>query len=229
MKISTLTTGAVALTVGATLALGGPAVARHGSDDGPGDDRGRHHGGRGSDDRAGDDHGRRHGGRGSDDGPGDDRGRRHGGRGSDDDRSRGRGRHHGRHHDDDHRGRHGGRHGGRGGEDHHAGGARDDQRVESEGPCTGGARWELKAKDEDGGIEWEFEVDSNVSGQTWQVVVARNGQSVFSGPATTMGPSGSFSVEQTVADAPGTDTFVAMATFADQSCSGTVVYDVAAP
>lgn len=207
MKITTLTSGVAALAVGATLALGGPALARHGGDDGPGDDHGRRHGGHGADDRG--DHRR------------DDHGRRRGGRDDDSDRSRGRGRHHGRH-DDDHRGR--GR--GRGGHGHHgqAGGAKEDRRVEASGPCSSGAWWELKAKDEDGGIEWELEVESHVAGQTWQVLVTQNGETVLTGPATTTGYSPSFSIEDTVMDLAGMDTFVATAQHGDQTCTGTVVY-----
>lgn len=221
MKIISLTAGAAALVVSATMTLSGPAVASHGSDDGPGDDRGRRHGGHGADDRSDqrrDDRGR-------------DRSRGRRGRGADD-RARG-GRHRDR--DDDRRGRGRGR-GGHGhdhdhGEDHHGdddhghgGGRGDDQRVEASGACSSGAWWELKAKDEDGGIEWEFEVESHVSGQTWQVVVTQNSDEVYSAPATTAGYSPSFSVEDTVADLEGTDTFVATATYGDQTCTGTVVY-----
>lgn len=75
--------GAMSLMSVTSLAYGGSDD--RGSDDRGSDDRGRDdRGSRSSDDGPGDDHGRRHGGHGADDGPGDDHGRRHGGHGADD-------------------------------------------------------------------------------------------------------------------------------------------------
>lgn len=57
-----------------------------------------------------------------------------------------------------------------------------------------------------------LEVDSNVVGQTWAVRVLDNGTQVVSATATTVAPSGSFTVSRRVANRAGNDRFVATAT-----------------
>lgn len=99
-----------------------------------------------------------------------------------------------------------------------------DPRVESQGACSQQSDWKLKAKPDNGRIEIEFEVDSNVVGQTWQVRISDNGTRVFQGTAVTQAPSGSFSVDRRVADAAGTDHFLAQARnrATGETCSGRV-------
>lgn len=93
----------------------------------------------------------------------------------------------------------------------------DDAEVRSAGQCTGGARWELKVKEDDGGVEVEFEVDSDVVGQAWDYTLRGPGGVLSSGTRSTTAPSGSFSVEVRAAGTV-TDTFVGTATFRAQSC-----------
>jgi len=90
------------------------------------------------------------------------------------------------------------------------------------GNCSGAADWKLKAKARDGGLEVEWEVDSNRNGQTWTWQLRRNGTRFARGTATTRAPSGSFSVERTTGNAPGTDRIVGMATNTrtGQTCRG---------
>jgi hypothetical protein len=95
-------------------------------------------------------------------------------------------------------------------------------RVVASGSCTGGGVWKLKAKHDDARVEWEFEVDTNRVGQVWKVTVKDNGGTVFSGNRTTLAPSGSFSVERTTVDKPGTDRIVATATRGSATCTGAV-------
>ena len=90
--------------------------------------------------------------------------------------------------------------------------ARDNPGVTRTGSCSGlSARWELKAKHEDGRIETEFEVDQNVMGRRWNVVIRRNGVVVFRGQRITRPPSGSFSITGRIANAAGRDRIVATA------------------
>ena len=93
--------------------------------------------------------------------------------------------------------------------------------VRTSGTCTAGAKWKLKLGPRDGGIETEFEVDSNRTGQAWTVKITDNGVQVFSGRATTAGPSGSFTVRRRITDRAGRDNVVALATFNGQTCRGT--------
>jgi hypothetical protein len=105
------------------------------------------------------------------------------------------------------------------------GGDRDDDReVERTGSCTGGARWELKADEDDGGIEVEGEVDSNRAGQAWAWTLRQNGAVVARGTDTTGGRSGSFDVERHVSDKAGTDRFVFKASYRGQVCRGSVSF-----
>jgi hypothetical protein len=94
--------------------------------------------------------------------------------------------------------------------------------VRSSGSCSGGGVFELKAKHDDGRIEVEYEVDTNRAGQAWHVQLTDNGVAVFSGTATTVAPSGSFTVRRLVADRVGADTIRAAATFGTRSCGGAV-------
>jgi hypothetical protein len=73
------------------------------------------------------------------------------------------------------------------------------------GGCSGASVWKLKAKPDNGRLQVEGEVDSNHNGQTWHWKILHNGVVARRGTATTSGPSGSFSVERRVANAPGTD------------------------
>jgi hypothetical protein len=73
------------------------------------------------------------------------------------------------------------------------------------GGCSGASTWKLKAKADDGRLQVEGEVDSNHNGQTWNWKILHNGAVARRGTATTGPPSGSFTVERRVANAPGTD------------------------
>jgi len=57
-----------------------------------------------------------------------------------------------------------------------------------QGKCSGSASWKLKAKLDDGLIETEFEVDQNIAGRRWNVVITRDGATVFRGVRTTRPP-----------------------------------------
>lgn len=94
----------------------------------------------------------------------------------------------------------------------------DDRRVERAGSCTSGARWKIKAKEDDGRIEVEAEIDSSRSGQRWAWTLLHDGSRAAQGASRTAGRSGSFSVERKVVDRPGTDAFVFRASHAGQRC-----------
>lgn len=104
----------------------------------------------------------------------------------------------------------------------HGGG--DDDRVVKSGSCTDGARWKLKVKTDDGRLEVEAEVDTNQSGQAWRWKIKDNGSVAAKGTATTVGRSGSFSVERKIANQSGTDQVTFKAKYAGQVCKGTVVF-----
>ena len=96
-----------------------------------------------------------------------------------------------------------------------------DGEVRTNGTCSNGATWKLKAKPDNDRIEVEFEVDTNRNGQTWGVVLRDNGTLVYRGTHTTVAPSGSFSVERRIANRAGTDVITARATHASGAvCSG---------
>jgi len=80
------------------------------------------------------------------------------------------------------------------------------------GGCTAATDWKLKAKPRDGRMEVEFEVDSNRSGQRWTYTLRHDGTAKASGARTTLAPSGSFSVERRLPNAPGVHTISAQAT-----------------
>ncbi|MBM6399994.1 hypothetical protein [Phycicoccus sonneratiae] len=94
------------------------------------------------------------------------------------------------------------------------------------GTCSQGAAWKLKAKADNGRLQVELEVDSNRNGQVWTWALKDNGVAVGSGSATTVAPSGSFSVERRIANRAGTDTITATARHAatGQTCSARVVF-----
>jgi hypothetical protein len=93
-----------------------------------------------------------------------------------------------------------------------------------QGKCSGSASWKLKAKLDDGLIETEFEVDQNIAGRRWNVVITRDGTTVFRGARTTRPPSGSFTVERRIRNPAGSDRIVARAQAAHggQVCRGVV-------
>ena len=93
-----------------------------------------------------------------------------------------------------------------------------------QGKCSGSANWKLKAKFDDGLIETEFEVDQNIAGRRWNVVITRDGATVFRGARLTRPPSGSFSVQRRIRNPAGSDRIVAKATAArgGQVCRGVV-------
>lgn len=80
------------------------------------------------------------------------------------------------------------------------------------GSCSAATDWKLKAKPRDGRMEVEFEVDSNRIGQRWTYTLSHDGVVTASGTRTTRAPSGSFSVERRLPNAPGVHTFRATAT-----------------
>jgi hypothetical protein len=87
------------------------------------------------------------------------------------------------------------------------------------GKCSNGAAWKLKGKNDDGLIEVEFEVDQNVNGRRWNVVLKRNGVTVFRGVRVTRAPSGSFSVNRRIRGTAGADRITAVATTAGGRCA----------
>ncbi|MCU0284290.1 MAG: hypothetical protein MUD13_10415 [Candidatus Nanopelagicales bacterium] len=86
-----------------------------------------------------------------------------------------------------------------------------DGRVIKRGSCSASTDWKLKAKPDDGRLEVEFEVDSNRVGQRWTWTIRHDGRTVASGRRVTKAPSGSFSVERRIVDAPGRHTVSATA------------------
>jgi hypothetical protein len=85
-------------------------------------------------------------------------------------------------------------------------------RTVTRGRCSATTDWKLKAKPRDGRMEVEFELDSNVTGQRWTFTLRHDGIVQASGARTTKAPSGSFSVERRLPNAPGMHTFRATAT-----------------
>jgi hypothetical protein len=94
--------------------------------------------------------------------------------------------------------------------------------VRSGGTCSGGGVWKLKAKHDNGRIEVEFEVDTNRVGQRWHVRITDNSHLVKDRYATTVAPSGSFTVRTVSGNRVGTDTIRASATRGTRTCSGLV-------
>jgi hypothetical protein len=96
--------------------------------------------------------------------------------------------------------------------------------VRAAGACSNGPGvWKLKGKADDGLIEVEFEVDTNQIGQTWHVRITDNRHLVVSKDATTIAPSGSFTVRAHPNNRPGVvDVIRAHAFRGDQVCGGKV-------
>jgi hypothetical protein len=87
----------------------------------------------------------------------------------------------------------------------------DDREVRVAGICGKGAKSKLKLKADDGRIEAEFEVDNNRAGTSWRVVFVQERRVVYRGRARTGGRSGSWSIEERLADLPGSDQVMARA------------------
>jgi hypothetical protein len=94
------------------------------------------------------------------------------------------------------------------------------------GSCSGTSDWKLKASPDNGRIEVEGEVDSNRNGQTWRWRILHNGTVSAKGTATTVAPSGSFSVRRLVVDAAGTDRIGWRATnpASGETCTGSLLF-----
>jgi hypothetical protein len=96
--------------------------------------------------------------------------------------------------------------------------------VERSGTCSAGSVWTLKAKTDNGALEVEAQVDSNVVGQNWSWRIADNGTLAAKGQATTIAPSGSFSVNRHIPNLAGADKIVFRASnpASGETCRGTV-------
>jgi hypothetical protein len=91
--------------------------------------------------------------------------------------------------------------------------------------CAGGGAAKLKAANENGLIELEFEVDVNRNGQLWNVVIQRNGATVYSKTKRTVAPSGSFESRKIISNAAGADQISARATGPNgRSCAVSLTY-----
>lgn len=89
--------------------------------------------------------------------------------------------------------------------------------------CVGGGIFTLKAKHDDARIiEVEYEVDTFRVGQVWSVRLTHDGVTIFSGTATTVAPSGSFTVRRTTGNWSGTDVIQSRAVRGSQVCGGRV-------
>ena len=105
-----------------------------------------------------------------------------------------------------------------------ASGGHDDDRVTRTGTCSDGARWKIKAKEDDGRIEVEAEIDSNRSGERWSWRLRHDGTVAARGTSRTSGRSGSFEVERQTVDRPSTDVFRFRASHAGQTCVARLRY-----
>jgi hypothetical protein len=97
------------------------------------------------------------------------------------------------------------------------------------GECSLGSDWKLKHSPENNGqiLEIEFEVDQNVVGDVWKVQIRTNDVLVERTRATTVAPSGSFEVNEMIANPAGPDSTVAIArnTETGEVCRGRVTSD----
>lgn len=98
----------------------------------------------------------------------------------------------------------------------------DDERVERRGYCTNGARWDIRARPDDGRIEVDAEIDTSRSGRRWAWVLQHNGSVSARGTSRTRAPSGSFEVERYSIDLVGTDTFRFRASRKGARCVATI-------
>ena len=95
--------------------------------------------------------------------------------------------------------------------------------VRASGTCAvGSGHWSLKAKADNGLIAIEFEVDTNRVGQRWHVRITDNTQLVQDRFATTVAPSGSFTVRPHTSNRAGVDVIRAKATRGTRVCAGSV-------
>lgn len=94
------------------------------------------------------------------------------------------------------------------------------------GSCSGTSDWKLKASPDNGRIQVEGEVDSKRNGQTWRWRILHDGTVSARGTATTVAPSGSFSVRRLVVDASGTDRIGWRATnpATGETCTGSLLF-----
>ena len=74
------------------------------------------------------------------------------------------------------------------------------------GTCSLGHTFKLKAKPDNGMLEVEWEVDQNRNGQRWTWAITHDGVVKKSGAATTVAPSGSFTVTRRIVNAAGVHT-----------------------
>lgn len=97
--------------------------------------------------------------------------------------------------------------------------------VSTSGTCSNGSyTWKLKAKDNNGKIEVGFEVDTNRAGQVWTWTIKDNGTKVAGGSATTVAPSGSFTVNRNIANKAGADKIAASAVRGTVTCGGSLTF-----
>jgi hypothetical protein len=89
------------------------------------------------------------------------------------------------------------------------------------GVCSSHSTSVLKVKLRDGRLEVEFEVDQNRNRVPWNVQLLRNGKLAFAGTRTTGAPSGSFSLERTLA-AGSSPVIRARATSTGETCTATL-------
>ena len=75
---------------------------------------------------------------------------------------------------------------------------------DTHGPCSGTARWELRAQPDDGLIRVRGEVDDAASGQRWRWRLLHDGAVSARGYARTDG-GGGFDVQRYMVDAAGSD------------------------
>ena len=87
--------------------------------------------------------------------------------------------------------------------------AKDDARAR--GNCSRSADWELRAKTRDGRLEVRFEIDTNRRGQQWIYTIRSDGTLTATGKRTTSSSGGSFRVQRTLTDPPGTTRVTATA------------------
>ena len=80
---------------------------------------------------------------------------------------------------------------------------------------------ELRAN---GKIEVEYQVDSNVNGQVWAWTLKDNGVKVAGGNATTVAPSGSFTVKRNITNKAGADKIAGSAVRGTVTCNGSLTF-----
>jgi hypothetical protein len=96
------------------------------------------------------------------------------------------------------------------------------------GVCSSHSTALLKVKHRDGRLEVEFEVDQNRNGVPWSVQLLRNGRLAVASARTTGAPSGSFSLERTLA-AGNSPVIRARATRNGETCTATLTVRATAP